>query len=644
MQQQISPLHETAREFAKAGIKVFPCAVGDKTPISENGFHDATTNLEQIDAWWGENPQYNLALSPHDAGWCVVEIEGYGLETWAKLTADLEVPDTYAVRSPRGGIHLYFKGELPGSVRKLFKGEPIDTRGRGSYVLIPPSIITTYTKPEDTKYNGQSYEVISDVDVAPLPAWITPRLREQDERHAASHEGVDEGANLSRARRLLADYVGRGDVAIEGRGGDQRTYQLACELHNLGISPEKSVEILELDWNPHCQPPWSHDELVVKCENASRYAQNEQGAWATPPAADVFGTVLDNMPASSEPEARTKFHFEDEAEMEQGEDPTWLIPDLIPEKATVLLYGPTQSYKSFLALDVACSISTGTETFGTSPTICGPTFYGALEGRTNIKRKRRLSWKVARGVDALPDFYVGPAPMIAMPDEVQQFGDAIVKRCAGRVPRLVIIDTASKAMVGLDENNAGDASKFIRFCDSLVEHLGCTVMAIGHTGKDGERGHRGSSAFPAGFDTVIRVRADRATKAVQVNVEKHKDAEEREVPWFFEGRSIGQSLAFFPISADAHRMLTASDKEFTPKKIGSALQTLGAFGEDKAVTTTVLASAVVEQREGQAVEEHQEAVARAARSLQSLAKTKLEAYCERSGRELMWSLPAPASE
>lgn len=634
MTEQKSPRHTAALAYAEQGIPVFPCLVNGKRPATENGFRDASCDPAQIDAWWSA-ADYNIGLEPERAGWCVIDPDmGHGKNGEASLAA-LEaefgaLPPTYTVRTPGGGRHLYFEGSLPGTQGNLKNGlgPDVDTRGRGSYVVVPPSVI-----------DGRAYEVISNADVTPLPEWIDRRVRRSVERHVSAIQNLDTRASVDRARLLLASNVQRGDVAIEGQGGDTRTFQIACELLNLGLSPEVSWSLLEEIWNPHCRPPWSHEELGVKIENASRYAQNEPGAWGVAPAAETFGHALDKLVADSKQQGRSRFHMEDETEQETGADPSWIIPEMIPEASTILLVGPSGSYKSFFALDLALSIATRTATSNTAPLLVGPTFYAAAEGRANIKKARRRAWKLARGVDAVPDFYVGPAPMLALPEEVQQFGDEIARRCEGRKPRLIVFDTLAKVMAGLNENDAADAGKFIKLCDSLVDQFGCSVLALHHTGKDEGRGARGSSAFLAGFDTVLEAKAHKATKALEIRVRKHKDAEEREAPWTYEGKAIGTSLVFQPTNAEEHRTLTAQDDQFDPRKIGAALQRLNAYGAENGVTSHVLATELVPP--GGDAEVAASLINKTARALGALARSKLEAYCTRNGRELSWFMPAP---
>lgn len=399
-------------------------------------------------------------------------------------------------------------------------------------------------------------------------------------------------------------------------------------------------------WAPHCEPPFERDWIEVKVANAAEYRQNEIGEYGVDDANTTFGgsPVITALLAESRdrPAKRSRFYPLGEAEQDGAPDPQWLIPNVMQVASTVLLLGPSRSYKSFLALDVALAIASGRETFGAAPSANGVVIYAAAEGRIGLK-KRRNAWKIARDVSGIPDFYVTPAPMIAIASEVQEFGDEIAKRLAGRPCRLIILDTLSKVMAGLNENDARDANQMVKFCDSLAEAFGCTVIVIHHTGKDAERGARGSSAYFAGFDTVLEVKAHQKTKAVEVWCRKHKDAEEPEKPWTFEGSSIAGSLVFSPTSPKEHRVLADEGDILAGKKIGGALAKLGAYGQDKGVVSHVLARELTPANESDDPEEHEKQIGRTARSLSALSRSKLEAYAMRVGRDLLWFLPAPST-
>lgn len=609
--QPISELHKAARAYAEAGIPVFPVEVNGKKPVTPNGFYDATTEIEKIDQWWKDTP-FNVAFCPDNSGLVVIDLDP---------GAELELPPTYTVQTPRGR-HYYYEGEGPTTASKI--APHVDTRGQGGYVLLPPSNI-----------DGRKYEPLNSLSYAPIPKWISEALAKTETKLIAPVSEKDLPINIGRATDVLRKHVEQGKVAIEGQGGDAFTYRICCEVLDFGLSPETAFEILEEIWNPHCCPPWTAEELANKIQNAASYQQNEAGAHAIEPPDKVFSQAI----ARLFPIKRSRFYFKDESEQENEPDPQWIIKDLISERSTVLLYGATQSYKSFLTLDIALSIATGSDTFG-APALPGQVFYCALEGKAHLKKARR-SWKIAKGISGrIENFFLGLAPLVGVPNEIEEFCEEIKNRCGQRNPKLIVIDTLSKAMAGLNENDAADAGQFLRFCDALVEKFGCSVVAIHHTGKDFAKGARGSSAFHAGFDTVIEIRAKRETKAVSVTVQKHKDAEEKETPWTFEGRVIGGSLVFFPTTQKEHYTLTNEQSEYSPRKIGAALKKLNAYGADHALTTNVLAQEITERVENQSDESHQIAISRAARALHRAAKEDLEAYTVQNGKQTMWALPA----
>ncbi len=618
----MSTLTDTARAFAAAGIRVFPCKPLSKEPACAGGFHAASCDPTQIEAWISENENYNWALCPEHAGWFVIDEE-----VGADLACLDELPETYSVRTPRGGRHRYFEGSAARSVQKL--GPKIDTRGIGGYVLIPPSRVVDVAKGIDGVY-----EELDDKEIASLPTWVPARLAPKAKATVAADVPLDLPTSITTARTLLRDYVKRGKVAIQKSGGDGLTYQIACEVLNIGLTPETATELMLTEWYPHCQPNDKPGFIARKVENASNYSQNEAGAWAVKPAAEVFADVV----APAELKQHRKFYLEDETEQEQGTDATWVIENVIPEHSTILMIGPSGAYKSFLTLDMLLSTSTGTVMCGVKPRT-GVTVYSALEGLNATKKARRRAWKIGHDITHVSDFYTVRAPMIGMPGDVEEFCIALDERLAERQPRLIAFDTLQKMMAGLDENSVADAGRLLAFCDGMVERYQCSVIVLHHTGKDAGRGARGSSAFYAGFDTVLEVMSNRAHKTAELWVRKHKDAEEREFPYLFQGQSVASSLVFYPLDPKDYEAATEAGDPFARSITGRVLRELLALGRENAVTTHVLASTLMPRSVEASEEEWQASVATAEHTLRRLSRSKLAAYCEGTGRSLIWFMP-----
>ncbi len=346
----ISPRHAAALAYARAGIPVFPCVAGGKRPATPHGFHDATTNEETINGWWSE-ADYNVAVEPERAGWAVIDIDR--LEVPPQL-AELAT-GSRVVRTPRGGWHIYLAGSLPPTAGKL--GPGIDTRGRDSYVLVPPSIV------DGRPYLGAA-EPPAPWDVMPLPEWIAAAV-EQDRpaRALASDVPLDLPDNIERARTRLRHYVGMGDVAIEGQGGDDRTYRLAAEMLNLGLSEATALDLIATEWNPHCLPPWDHEELATKVANAAAYMQNEPGSWAVGGNTERMAEAAAKYAAANENEAEL-FSTGRAQRLRDPKPVAELIPGLVEKHCVTYLSGPGGSHKSRIAQEWGARVHTGTPVYG----------------------------------------------------------------------------------------------------------------------------------------------------------------------------------------------------------------------------------------------------------------------------------------
>ena len=108
-----------ALAYARRGWPVFPCLPGQKIPATTHGFRDATTDEQQITAWFTRHPGRNLAIATGAPGPDVLDVDqhgpdGTGFPAYARLRrAGLLTGATAYVRTPSGGLHAYFTGTAP---------------------------------------------------------------------------------------------------------------------------------------------------------------------------------------------------------------------------------------------------------------------------------------------------------------------------------------------------------------------------------------------------------------------------------------------------------------------------------------------------------------------------------------------------
>lgn len=236
--QQLS-LPDAAGALAAAGVPVFPCVPGEKRPLTKRGFHDATTNVDQVLAWWRRWPAANLAIPTGPAsGIEVVDIDvastGSGFSAFQRARREGLVHGWAAlVRTPSDGLHVYFPADDSQEQRSWQAPTAhIDFRGTGGYILTPPSQVLQ----PDGKV--RPYELRSTGSIEPSPV-DAGRLRNFLDPHPPQPRSME----ASQSRSLDVQRLGRW-VAALGEGERNRgLFWAACRLaeHHTPIADTLSM-------------------------------------------------------------------------------------------------------------------------------------------------------------------------------------------------------------------------------------------------------------------------------------------------------------------------------------------------------------------------------------------------------------------
>jgi len=96
---------------------------------------------------------------------------------------------------------------------------------------------------------------------------------------------------------------------------------------------------------------------------------------------------------------------------------------------------------------------------------------------------------------------------------------------------MIVVDTLARSFVGKDENSSTDMGVFVRNMDLLIERYDCTVLVVHHSGKQAERGMRGSSSLRGAVSSEFELIKEVGTQTVALHVRKQKDVEEAEQQW-----------------------------------------------------------------------------------------------------------------
>jgi len=256
--------------YAKLGLAVFPiwpaialthkpgfiCGCGRrdcdspaKHPIGRlvpHGVDDATADGAQVRHLWASRPDANIGVATGKI--VVVDIDPQHGGALEALEAKGELPDTWCVTTGGGGLHLYFSCEtadIGNTASKLAPG--IDTRGRGGYVVAPPSLHVG-----GKRYTWAPDCAPGDLPLMPLPRWI-----------AATIKTIKTKLNTADWHKLVTADI------PEGARNDTLT-RIIGHLLRRYVDPMMALQLLLAFNRTRCCPPLADDEVIAIAKSIAR--------------------------------------------------------------------------------------------------------------------------------------------------------------------------------------------------------------------------------------------------------------------------------------------------------------------------------------------------------------------------------------
>ena len=196
-----------------------------------------------------------------------------------------------------------------------------------------------------------------------------------------------------------------------------------------------------------------------------------------------------------------------------------LVSGVFPRIGIAAIYGPPNSGKTALASDLAAAIARAIPWRGRSIADGGGlVLYIAAENPGSAKL--RMKAYLVANPDALEmplAIYPGPLHLATLASvelllEIIREAEALTdRRCVA-----VFVDTLAAAMAGLDENTVKDMGIALQGLAMIRDAIGGLVVAVHHSGKDTDKGARGSSALRAAVDTEIVVAGVDGTRTATI--------------------------------------------------------------------------------------------------------------------------------
>jgi len=273
----------------------------------------------------------------------------------------------------------------------------------------------------------------------------------------------------------------------------------------------------------------------------------------------------------------------------------WLVERLWGARSVGVIGGAPKCTKTWLGLDVALSIATGTACSGKyavpGP---GPGLVCLAEDALLVVRERIEGMARHRGLDLdQVEIYVITVPVLRLDQDRDR--TRLWETTRQLRPRLLLLDPLVR-LHGIDENHAGEVAELLAYFRSLQRQLGLSVLLVHHTRKNAAdgvaagQGLRGSGDIHAFGDSNLYLQR---TKEHLILSSEHRAA---------------------PASAPVYLELVATDAETThleviaelhdEKERGLKEQVLDLLAQGQVLTRTKLRDslAVKNERLGEVLE------------------------------------------
>jgi len=215
-------------------------------------------------------------------------------------------------------------------------------------------------------------------------------------------------------------------------------------------------------------------------------------------------------------------HFLSYSEMVSLPEPEWLVQGVIQKQSTALMFGKSNAFKSFLAVDIALSVDTGRDWHGNAVE-AGRVLFVATEGAIGVGKKRVPAWYDHYEIpeqDRRAFLYREPIRLDAAEDLTKLIG---TMNFHGPFA-LVVLDIFGGTMAGSEIEDT-TARKWVHGIQRLLRETGAAVLTVAHTGWQDDTRARMHTHFWGSFDSRHRVEGDKHALTATMTVERHKDAD-----------------------------------------------------------------------------------------------------------------------
>lgn len=454
-------MNDQALEYVDSGWSILPVKPEEKRPYMTNWLQYTKTRAskDMVSNWFQRLSGAGVgAVTGRISNMVVLDVESYCPTPLEELLK--RYPTQMVSRTGSGGYHLFY--QYPTNVSKvsnrvrIFEGA--DLRADGGFIVLPPTIHPNGSRYEWVQRGPLGAFPMALLDLQSKPAvqndgWITEALR-----------GVSEGGRNDTCARLAGYFFKKG---------------LNSDI----------VEALLLEWNERNDPPLPIREVRTTIKSIER---SHSGADRQ------FTSVefTDDRPEQKPDSTFDVMRMVDYVKGYGGEGVSWLVQDWLPDKSITFLVSPPESYKTWILLDLAVSVSAGVPFLGSyGVNTTGPTLiiqqedsHAGLTDRLALIVEQKLGMNpVLDGdewrVPSMPDLpiYVHPSRMLRFDNK--QVIDELEKQIETIKPKVILIDPLYSTTSGVD-NYMADLANQMMVLKTWRDKYGCSFVIAHHSRKN----------------------------------------------------------------------------------------------------------------------------------------------------------------
>lgn len=451
---------DRALEYVDLGWSILPVRPDDKRPYMTNWLQYQKTRADRdlVTSWFSSLSNAGVGLvTGRISGVVVLDVEHdcpIPIEDILR-----KYPTGMISKSGGGGRHLFYNyprgvGRISNRVR-IFEGA--DLRADGGFIVLPPTLHPS----------GGRYEWLRRGPMGAFPRELLdmqsrPKAQEGDGWITEALRGVSEG--------------GRNDTCA----------RLAGYFFKKGVNSD-IVEALLLEWNEKNDPPLPIREVRTTIKSIERSHVSDSNQF----------TMLEYEDDSEESKPSTfdVMKMSDYVKGYGGGGVSWLVEDWLPEHSVTFIVSPPESYKTWILLDLAVSVASGTPFLGSyRVNSTGPTMIiqqeDSHEGLTDrlaliVEQKLKMTANIDSDtwqVPSMPDLpiYVHPSRMLRFDNK--KVLEELEVQIAEIRPKVIMIDPLYST-TSVDNYMAASAEQMM-VLKTWRDKYGCSFVIAHHSKKN----------------------------------------------------------------------------------------------------------------------------------------------------------------